>query len=72
MQLFLYIYSLFKVVQKILILYVLGNVPSLLSVTVVVSGNGPSVLMLHLFCLDVSRLEEVRVQPKPKVAMISE
>ncbi|WP_213532651.1 hypothetical protein [Paenibacillus sp. J45TS6] len=37
-----------------------------------VTGNVPSVLMLRLFCLDVSRLEEVRVQPKPKVAMISE
>ncbi|WP_213532650.1 hypothetical protein [Paenibacillus sp. J45TS6] len=58
--------------QRIVVLYVLGDVPSVLSVTVVVSGNGPSVLMLHLFCLDVSRLEEVTVQPKPKVAMISE
>ena len=51
---------------------VAGNGPSVLIDTVVVVGNGPSVLMLHLFWLDVSRLGEVVVQPKPKVAMISE
>ncbi|GIP43850.1 hypothetical protein J45TS6_23090 [Paenibacillus sp. J45TS6] len=43
-----------------------------LALLIVVLGNGPSVLMLRLFCLDVSRFEEVRGQPKPKVAMISE
>ncbi|MEF3355106.1 hypothetical protein PV403_18270 [Paenibacillus sp. GYB006] len=36
------------------------------------TGNDSSVLMLRLFWLDVSRLGEVVVQPKPKVAMISE
>ena len=50
----------------------MGNGPSALIGTVGVAGNVPSVLMLHLFWLDVSRLGEVVVQPKPKVAMISE
>ncbi|WP_213532985.1 hypothetical protein [Paenibacillus sp. J45TS6] len=49
-----------------------GNDPSALIGSVGVAGNDSSVLMLRLFWLDVSRLEEVVVQPKPKVAMISE